>query len=292
MSPGRLAVIGWPLGHTLSPVFQQTGLDALGIEAEYVAAPTPPDELHARLEELRSGLWDGLNVTVPHKLRVAELVDRRTPAAERLGAVNTVSRQAPGLLGDNTDIDGFARALQVFGHFHPHGQSVVVLGAGGAARAAAWALADAGASRITLANRTERRAHDLAAALTGAPGRRMRACGLGDPALRRAIGEATLLVNTTSLGMQGGPAPDESPVPAAWLHPKLLVFDIVYRPSVTPLLAAAAGVGCATLGGLEMLVLQGAASLERWTGRRAPVGVMLRAARTALDAPVAVRKDA
>jgi shikimate dehydrogenase len=120
----------------------------------------------------------------------------------------------------------------------------------------------------------------------------MRAYGLGDPALPRAIGEAALLVNTTSLGMQGGPAPDESPVPAAWLHPKLLVFDIVYRPPVTPLLAAAADVGCATLGGLEMLVLQGAASLERWTGRRAPVGVMLRAARIALEAPVAARKDA
>ena len=281
--PLRFGVIGWPLGHTLSPVFQQAALDALGVSAVYEALPTPPEDLEDRLREARRGAWRGLNVTIPHKLRVAELVDRRTPAAERLGAVNTVDANGGRLVGDNTDVEGFARALTEHGAFDPHGQRAVLLGAGGAGRAVAWALRDLGVEHLTLANRRRDRADALADALDGQP-LGIASCGLDDPALQRALRDAALLVNATSLGMAGGPGPETAPLPAAWLHDELFVCDIVYRPAETPLLAHARSSGCRVLGGLEMLVVQGAVSLERWLGRPAPVGTMMDAARHALDA--------
>lgn len=281
--PLRFGVIGWPLGHTLSPVFQQAALDALGVAAVYDALPTPPEDLEARLRAARRGEWRGLNVTIPHKLRVAELVDERTPAAERLEAVNTVDARNGRLIGDNTDVAGFARALTEHGGFDPAGARAVLLGAGGAGRAVAWALADLGVAHLTLANRRRDRAHALADALDGQP-MAIASRGLDDPALRRDLRSAALLVNATSLGMAGGPDPQASPLPPAWLHGGLFVCDIVYRPAETPLLAHARSTGCRVLGGLEMLVLQGAASLERWLGRPAPVGTMMDAARHALAA--------
>ena len=279
----RFGVIGWPLGHTLSPAFQQAALDALGVSAVYRAVPTPPEDVEARVREARRGEWRGLNVTIPHKLRVAELVDRRTSAAERLAAVNTVDARDGKLIGDNTDVEGFARALTEHGDFDPSGRRAVLLGAGGAGRAVAWALADLGVEQLTLANRRLERAEALAESLEGQP-LGIASRGLDDPALQRELRDAELLVNATSLGMAGGPDPLATPLPPAWLHDGLFVCDIVYRPAETPLLAHARSIGCRVLGGLEMLVLQGAASLERWLGRPAPVGTMMDAARHALAA--------
>ena len=149
------AVIGWPLGHTLSPVIHQAALDEMGLEATYTALPTPPGTEHDRFEDVRTGNLAGLNVTIPHKLAAFRAMDRLTPAAERTGAVNTVIRDGPRLLGDNTDPYGFIEALRQFGGFDPAGTSAVVLGAGGAARAAVLALLDSDARRIVVANRTE-----------------------------------------------------------------------------------------------------------------------------------------
>lgn len=278
------AVIGWPLGHTLSPVMHQAALDELGLDATYTALPTPPGTENDRFDDVRTGTLAGLNVTIPHKLAAFRAVDRRTLAAQRTGAVNTVIRDGPRLLGDNTDLYGFIQALRQFGGFDPAGASVVVVGAGGAARAAVLALLDGGARRILVANRTEARAHDLANDLQASDGAPIDACGLADTRLPRYLSAAQLLVNTSSVGMSGGPAPSASPVPADALHPNLFVYDIVYRPAVTPLLAAAQRCGAPTLGGLEMLVMQGAASLQQWTGRPAPARTMLTAARTALEA--------
>ena len=278
------AVIGWPLGHTLSPVMHQAALDELGLDATYTALPTPPGTENDRFNDVRTGTLAGLNVTIPHKLAAFRAVDRRSPAAERTGAVNTVIRDGPRLLGDNTDPYGFIQALRQFGGFDPAGASVVVVGAGGAARAAVLALSDSGASRILVANRTEARAHELANDLQASDGVPIHSCALTDTRLPQSLSAAQLLVNTTSVGMSGGPAPAASPVPADSLHPNLFVYDIVYRPAVTPLLAAAQRCGAPTLGGLEMLVMQGAASLQQWTGRPAPARTMLTAARTALEA--------
>lgn len=277
------AVIGWPLGHTLSPVMHQAALDELGLDATYTALPTPPGTENDRFNDVRTGTLAGLNVTIPHKLAAFRAVDRRSPAAERTGAVNTVIRDGPRLLGDNTDPYGFIQALRQFGGFDPAGASVVVVGAGGAARAAVLALSDSGASRILVANRTEARAHELANDLQASDGVPIHSCALTDTRLPQSLSAAQLLVNTTSVGMSGGPAPAASPVPADSLHPNLFVYDIVYRPAVTPLLAAAQRCGAPTLGGLEMLVMQGAASLQQWTGRPAPARTMLTAARTALQ---------
>ena len=277
------AVIGWPLGHTLSPVMHQAALDELGLDATYTALPTPPGTETERFDDVRTGKLAGLNVTIPHKLAAFRAMDRLTPAAERTGAVNTVIRDGSRLLGDNTDPYGFAEALRQFGGFDPAGASVVVLGAGGAARAAVLALLDSGARRIVVANRTEARAYQLVDDLGPTAGARIDACGLTESRLWRDLAAAQLLVNTTSVGMAGGPAPAESPAPPEWLHPNLFVYDIVYRPAVTPLLAAAQACGASTLGGLEMLVMQGAASLQQWTGRPAPARTMLAAARAALD---------
>ena len=277
------AVIGWPLGHTLSPVMHQAALDELGLDATYTALPTPPGTEIDRFEDVRTGALAGLNVTIPHKLAAFRAVDRRTLAAERTGAVNTVIRDGPHLLGDNTDPYGFIQALRQFGGFDPSGASVVVVGAGGAARAAVIALSDSGARRILVANRTEARAHELANDLQASEGAPIDSCALNEPRLSRDLAAAHLLVNTSSVGMAGGPAPAASPVPAGCLHPDLFVYDIVYRPAVTPLLAAAQAIGAPTLGGLEMLVMQGAASLQQWTGRPAPARTMLAAARAALE---------
>ena len=202
----RFGVIGWPLGHTLSPAFQQAALDALGVSAVYEALPTPPEDLEARLGEARRGEWRGLNVTIPHKLRVAELVNSRTPAAERLEAVNTVDARDGRLIGDNTDVEGFARALTEHGGFDPRGQHAVLVGAGGAGRAVAWALADLGVERLTLANRRRDRADALATALTGQP-ITVTSCGLDDPSLRHELRGAALLVNATSPGHGGRTQP-------------------------------------------------------------------------------------
>ena len=278
------AVIGWPLGHTLSPVMHQAALDELGLDATYTALPTPPGSENDRFKDVRDGRLAGLNVTIPHKLAAFRAMDRLTPAAKRTGAVNTVIRDGARLLGDNTDPYGFIEALRRFGGFDPAGAAVVVLGAGGAARAAVHALLDAGARRIALANRTPARAHELVRDIEPPAGASLDAYGLADARPRQDVAAAQLLVNTTSVGMAGGPAPAASPAPPAWLHTNLFVYDIVYRPALTPLLAAAQRGGARTLGGLEMLVMQGAASLEQWTGRPAPARTMLAAARAALDA--------
>ena len=278
------AVIGWPLGHTLSPVMHQAALDELGLEATYTALPTPPGDEADRFQDVRAGRLAGLNVTIPHKLAAFRAMDRLTPAAERTGAVNTVIRDGANLRGDNTDLSGFAEALRRFGGFDADGATVVVLGAGGAARAAVHALLDSGARRVAVANRTADRARELVQNIEPPTGALLDAYGLADGRLQTDLAAAQLLVNTTSVGMAGGPAPHECPAPPAWLHHGLFVFDIVYRPALTPLLAAAQRRGARTLGGLEMLVMQGAASLEQWAGRPAPARTMLAAARAALDA--------
>ena len=278
------AVIGWPLGHTLSPVMHQAALRELGLDAAYTALPTPPGAESDRFADVRAGKLAGLNVTIPHKLAAYRAMDRLTPAARRTGAVNTVIRDGQRLLGDNTDPYGFSEALRQFGGFDPAGVSVVVLGAGGAARAAVLALLDAGARRILIANRTPARACELVNDIQGSDDTPIDAYALTDSRLPGRLADAQLLVNTTSVGMSGGPDPSASPVPSDWIHANLFVYDIVYRPAVTPLLAAARQCGASTLGGLEMLVMQGAASLEQWTGRPAPARTMLTAARAALDA--------
>ncbi len=264
-------VIGDPVTHSLSPALHNAAFAHLGIPARYERWPTPVDELRARVEALRAPHMLGANVTLPHKVRVVPLLDRLEPQVELIGALNTITRADDGaLIGANTDSPAFLAALREEGGYDPAGQSALILGASGAARAAAVALVEAEIERLVVVNRTLERAEsllgDLLAAAAGDP--RLFALEPGDARLGALLAEATLIVNATSLGWQS----DETPIPAELIPPGALVFDMVYRR--TRLLREAADRGARTLDGRGMLVRQAALSFERWTGRPAPFEIM------------------
>ncbi len=269
------AVIGHPVAHSLSPAMHTAAFRALGLDAVYAAIDTPPRALSPILRALVLAGVEGLNVTVPLKEAVLPLLDRVDPAARAIGAVNTIVIRHRRMTGYNTDGEGFLRALRELG-WRPGPVRAVILGAGGAARAVAWALAGARGSRLTIANRDAARARQLAAWLARHR-RGVRAAGVG---LRDiSLNGADLLVNATTVGMRAG---DPSLVPAAALRRGMLVYDLVYHRD-TALLRAARQRGCVAAGGCSMLLYQGAASLERWLRRPAPVAAMRRALAHACD---------
>lgn len=247
-------VIGWPVSHSRSPRLHGHWLDRHGIDGAYVPLAVAPDDLGAAVRGLRAAGFRGLNVTLPHKVAVMALCDRLEPSAARAGAVNTLVFDMAGVVGSNTDGVGFLANLVTHG-VDPAAGPALLLGAGGAARAIAAALLDAGAA-VTVANRTAGRAEDLAAAL---PGLRIVAWERREAALE---GHA-LLVNTTQLGMAGQP-----PLAMA-LHraaPGLVVADIVYAPVETALLADAAARGLRVVGGVGMLLHQAVPGFAQWFG--------------------------
>ncbi|QSG12496.1 Shikimate 5-dehydrogenase [Halapricum desulfuricans] len=258
-------LIGNPVEHSLSPPMHEAAYDELGIEARYVTFE--PEAAAPAIEAAETLGVAGLNVTIPFKQDALEAVEPDDLAA-RIGAVNTVAFAGNGPVGYNTDAVGAVRALEAHG-VALDGEAVVV-GAGGAGRAVAFGLADAGAS-VRIANRTVERAHGLAEAVPGASGH-----GLDElPAL---LAEADVLVNATSVGMEE----DRSPVPAEALHEGLAVLDAVYTPIETRLLSDAAAAGATTVDGAWMLLYQGVEAFERWTGRDAPVESMNAALRARL----------
>lgn len=271
----NVGIIGHPLGHTLSPAFQQAAFDHLGIAATYRAYDLLPEDVPPFVAGLRAPDWLGVNVTVPHKERVRPLLDGEAAEAAAVGAVNTIVNDGGRLVGHNTDVVGFRDALAEVG-FAVRGARCVVLGAGGAARAVVYALCAGGAAEIVVANRHVERAQRLLADL--APAVPAAALPLDAGALAAALARCDLLVNSTSVGLR----PGETPLPDECLPAQALVYDLIYNPPQTRFLAAAAARGARTLGGLSMLVGQGAASFTLWTGRPAPREVMRRAAEAAL----------
>ena len=267
-----LGIIGYPLGHSLSPVFQQAALDALWLDVRYERWETPPETLVERLRSLRQPDVLGANVTVPHKEAVNPLLDSVDEWARTVGAVNTIVSRDGSLTGYNTDSVGFLQGLAE-ASFNPRGVSVLLLGAGGAARGVALALAREGVASIAIANRTAERAQALAG-LVARHGPRTEALPLGGAALREAALRSQLIVNTTTLGMLHSPGESASPLSPAWIPASALVYDLVYNPLETPLLREARRAGARTQGGLAMLLHQGAAAFVLWTGREAPVDVM------------------
>ena len=258
-------LLGNPVGHSLSPPMHEAAYDALGMDARYVTFEPAPDALEAAIAGASALGIAGLNVTIPFKEAALSVVEP-DEMARRIGAVNTIDFSGDAPVGTNTDAAGARRA------FEEHGVSLadrtaVVVGAGGAARAIAFMLADEGAT-VHVANRTEPRAHALADAVPGATGH-------GLDALSRLVPDATVLVNATSVGMES----DESPVPKELLHADLTVLDAVYAPLETRLLREAASRGATTIDGAWMLLYQGVEAFERWTGRQAPVDAMNRALR-------------
>ncbi len=281
----RLAVIGYPIKHSISPAMHQAALDALGVEARYDRVEVAPDDLPAFVEEVRRGEWGGINVTVPHKEAVLPLLDDVAPEATAIGAVNTVVIQGDRLIGYNTDAAGFLRALRDDGGFDPEGKVVALLGAGGAARALLWSLVRSRTRVVRLFNRSLERARRLAEAAQGW-GKwtevAVESWGQDTEDWQELLADCDLVINATSVGL----LPEESPLPAKAIPAEALVMDLIYNPRPTRLLGDAAGMDLRTLDGLPMLVYQGATAFELWTGLKAPVGVMLTAAEAALR-PVA-----
>ena len=281
-----VGVIGHPLKRSLSPVFQQAALDHLRLDIIYQAWPTPDDGLTTRITTMRSPTVLGANVTIPHKEAVIPLLDEVDELASRVGAVNTIVNHGGKLHGHNTDVAGFMRALREDGGFEPQGRRVMVAGAGGAARAVVAGLLEARAGSVSVINRTLSRASHLVADLAPSAGEsELRALPEMYASWAAVMGSCDLLVNCTSAGSAGFEG--EPPVPVDLIHSGMLVYDLIYDPAETSLVTEARKRGARVLGGLPMLVYQGAASFELWTEQEAPLKVMFEAARQAQGAGAA-----
>jgi shikimate dehydrogenase len=258
----RLGVLGWPVSHSRSPAMHNAALATLGLrDWHYQRLPVPPEVFEETVRALPRAGFVGANVTIPHKEAALALADEATTAARAIGAANTLTFTPDGLIhAANTDAPGLLAALPS----SPAGAVALVLGAGGSARAVAYALREAGASRVAVWNRTPERAAQLAA-------------DLGVEAVDRPI-DADLLVNCTSVGLTDGSF-KALPVAADSLGKYATVADLVYRAGGTGLVEEARRRGCTVVDGLEILVRQGALSFEAWTGREAPVDAMRDAAR-------------
>jgi len=264
-------VIGDPIEHSLSPVFQNAALRKGGIDAVYLAARVEPGGLEHAVRGLSRLGCIGLNVTMPHKVTIVGLMDELDETAKSAGAVNTVKYIGGKLYGFNTDCAGVGEALLRAG-LRAHDMKAVVLGAGGAARATCVALSKF-AQEIAIVNRTYETAVELA--------ERLRGRGIGAEAVRwdelpKALEGSGLLINTTSRGMH--PAIDDSPVPKGLLRPEMAVLDLIYYPWRTRLLRDAERVGSKTITGLDVLVYQGAESFRIWFEREPDVGLMMSSA--------------
>ena len=282
-----ISVIGYPLKHSISPHFQQAALDYYKLDVRYKAWEIRTEDLPSAINQLRQPQNLGANITVPHKEAALHLVDEADDFAGLVGAVNTVVNRNGRLTGSNTDAHGFLKALRDDAMFEPKNKRVIVLGAGGAARAVCFALLHEKTSSLTIANRASSRAENLAGFLikhasSSNISTDIDALPWQSPKLTDAIKCCQLIVNCTILGMKGSSGEGQSPLIPGLIPKDALIYDLVYNPSETPLMRMAKEEGAKTIGGLPMLIYQGAASFELWTDREAPLDIMLKAAKQAL----------
>jgi len=279
-----IGLIGYPIKHSISPCFQQAALDYYHLDIYYEAWETSPGGLEHSIARLRESQNLGANVTVPYKQAVLSFLDGIDDLAGLIGAVNTIVKRENKLLGFNTDAQGFIQGLHQEGCFNPEGKQAVVLGAGGAARAVCFALVQQKVDSLVIINRNLLRAKALAEGLRGyikgsSPGieglkAEITALPWGSRTSAKTFNHCQLLVNCTTVGMKYGSQEGQSPLPAGVIPSNVLVYDLIYNPRMTPLLQLAREAGANTLGGLAMLVYQGASSFELWTGKKAPVDLM------------------
>lgn len=272
------ALIGDPVGQSLSPAMHNAAFRALGLNCAYITLRVPKPTLANAIAGVRALGIAGLNVTIPHKISIISLLDELDESAKLVGAVNTVKNNRGKLIGFNTDGEGALRALEEKID-SVKGKEVVLLGAGGAARAIAFSLARAGA-RLTIANRTVPRAQALASAVEQKLSTNVKVASLNRAELTKALKNVDVLINATSVGMH--PKIDKTLVRANMMRRGLVVYDIVYKPLRTKLLREARRAGGKTIDGLGMLVHQGALAFEIWTGKRAPIKIMKAAAKREL----------
>jgi shikimate dehydrogenase len=267
-------LIGDPIEHTLSPIIQNAAFQALKLDYAFLAFKVKSSQLEAAVNGMRALNIRGLNVTMPYKSAVIDYLDRVDLSAQIVNSVNTILNKENLLLGFNTDGAGALKALRENGA-EPKGRKVLLLGAGGAARAIAYTLAKE-ADELAILNRTLKEAQNLARMLERTLNKKVVAGSLSQSEIQQNLQDSDILVNATSVGMK--PDADESPVVPKLLHPDMAVMDIVYNPVETKLAKHAEAAGAKVVSGVEMLIYQGAASFEIWTGKSAPVEVMRKAA--------------
>ena len=270
-----LGLIGDPVKDSLSPKFQNLALEKLDLNYRYFAFPTEKEKVASVVRGARDLGVEGLNVTVPHKEEVGELMDELSRSAGTVDAVNTIVFQNDGSLkGENTDWLGFIRSLKLH-DFNPEGKGCLVFGAGGGAAGVIYGLIREGADRIVVVNRTEARARSMVKRMSGiSPGVDLDARPLSGYDLGRRVEEADLVVNATSVGM------GDTSGQAIWEEPEnfgseQLIYDLVYNPYPTKFLELAGNAGAKTVDGLDMLILQGLESLKLWTGEEFDMELML-----------------
>jgi shikimate dehydrogenase len=277
----RVVLIGHPVAHSLSGAMHRAAFEALGIDASYELWDRPPVELADAIAEVRGDDFLGANVTIPHKEKARELVDRLTDEAHATGAVNTITREGKRLIGHNTDVAGFRAALDALVGKQKMPRQAVLLGSGGGARAVVYGLISEGFQRVVVFNRHLHRAEGLARFFArSAAHMELRAMPWHESIIEAELAKAKVLVNATSVGMRS----DESPIPGEVIPPGLLVLDLVYTPPVTRLLRDAEAAGSPGMNGELMLLHQGMAAFTLWTGQPAPVDVMRTALQAARDA--------
>ena len=273
-----VGVMGDPIEHSVSPAMHNTAFDAMGLDYVYVPFNVKKADLAKAVQAVRALNIRGLNVTIPHKVEIIPLLDDIDSLARAIGAVNVLVNNDGILKGYNTDAEGFLHVLLEHG-VEPEGKNVVILGAGGAARAIAFTLAGRGANLIML-NRTPSNAAKCAADVSNATGQTVEVLTLDEKNLSDAMERGHILVNTTSVGMF--PEKNDALVSSDLIRPHFIVADIVYNPYKTRLLIEAEKAGAMTINGLEMLIWQGALAFEKWTGKKAPLNVMRKGATQAL----------
>jgi shikimate dehydrogenase len=280
--PILLGVIGHPVAHSLSPQMHNAALKEAGIAMQYARFDIAPDELQPALEAQAQLEFVGVNLTVPHKVAALSFVNELDETARQIGAVNTIKVEGKKLRGFNTDGKGFSRAIREEFSVDLRDLRVLLLGAGGAARAIAFQCAKENCERLVIANRDVEKAKGLAEELRAffagprvlGPVARLQAIALEEAALRFQIANADLVVNASPLGLHRG---DAAPLPARLLAPHLMVYDTIYGSGPTAFVSSAIDSGARAANGLSMLLHQGALAFEIWFDRAAPLEVMRRA---------------
>ena len=271
--PARLAVLGWPVAHSASPGMHQPALDAAGIDARYIRLEVEPGKIPIAFERMRALGFIGCNVTVPHKLAAMENCTAVDPAARAIGAVNTVRFEPDAIRGFNTDGPGFERAVaDDFGVSLGTLKTAIIGAGGGAGQALATQCVLSGVPSLVLANRSYDKLAPMVDKLGALGGKtEIVPLALDDPRLAARCVECDLIVNTSSVGLKPG---DPSVLTAEFMRPGHLVYDTIYQPAVTPLLALAASRGCRTANGLTMLLHQGALAFQHWFPGTDPLATM------------------
>ena len=267
-----IGIFGWPVEHTLSPAIHNVAFEIMGLNYVYVPFPVNPLFLYNAVFGAKALGLAGLNITIPHKQAIIEHLDEITKLSREVGAVNTVEFRDDKIIGHNTDGIGFLQSLEMDGGIEPKDKNVLLIGAGGAARAVAFTCAENHANSIAIMNRNQQNAESLKTNIHQFyPKIEVTTWKLNDPKIDHLMGDFDIVINSTSLGMKSY---DPIPLHPEWLNSKMIVMDLIYCPLETEFLKSAKKVGCRTVNGIGMLLYQGVAAFEIWTGVKPDIEVM------------------